>query len=382
MSNGGIKKSSLSLNRANRVIVAIFAAHIGVGTILPVVPLHLVNELHASGTELGLVLATFPIAALLGRFIGGHGTDKFGARRIIIAGILGCALAGALFMLPLSALGIAGVRTIQGVAQSLVWVAGVAWILELGNPDRQTHNLNLVGASSWGGVTFGTLLGSVLQYLNASGAVAAIFALCAFPLATSVREATRTKVINKSKSLISRAAILPGVLFGLGAVSFSAMGGFVVLHLNARSVNGALILSLFTLLVLLGRFFVVPLAVKVGLEKALTLSFISISLGLLLVALAQNIYIASLGTILISLGHCVLWPAAGTLALSKTDLADRGSTVGTMGAFFDISMGGSAAIFGFMIFSLGSQTVFIAAAAIVLCALTIHLVHEGRKSEI
>ena len=223
------------------------------------------------------------------------------------------------------------------------------------------------------------MLGALLHHLSASGAAAGLFALCALPLAISVRQASHTAVTNKSKTLISRPAILPGVLFGLGAVSFSAMGGFVVLHLNTRNINGALILSLFTVLVLLGRFLVVPLAIKVGLEKALTLSFISISLVLLLVALAQNIYMASLGTVLISLGHCVLWPAAGTLALSKSELADRGSTVGTMGAFFDISMGGSAAIFGFMIFSLGSQTVFVTAAVIVLCALTIHLAHERRN---
>ena len=104
--------------RAAPLVMAQFCCFLGVGAILPVLPVHLIKDLHASGLVLGVVLGVFPFAALVGRFLGGWAADRRGRARALVIGLLGCSVAGFLLILPLPAPGLAGVRLLHGVSQA------------------------------------------------------------------------------------------------------------------------------------------------------------------------------------------------------------------------------------------------------------------------
>ncbi|GAC1325529.1 MAG: MFS transporter [Mycobacteriales bacterium] len=354
--------------RAAPLVLAQFCCFLGVGAILPVLPVHLVKDLHASGLVLGVVLGVFPFAALVGRFLGGWAADRRGRARTLVGGLLGCSVAGFLLMLPLPAAGLAGVRLLHGVSQALVAVAAVTWLLDVTDPSRRAQSLGVIGTGVWGGTTLGTLVGGLSGSLAAAGALAGVAALAGLP---ALRWAQRPPALVRTArpgKLLPSAAIIPGVTFGLGTVGYAAVVGFVVLHLDEHRASGTLALTVFSAAVLLGRLAVVPVAARFGLLRSLRLALVVVAAGLALLAAARGPVLGVVGALLVAVGHCVIWPALGALVLGRVPAQDRGSAVGAMTAFYDISVGLSSLAFGLVATRSGTTLVFLLAAAVVLLA--------------
>ena len=58
------------------IVVGASACYFGTGVLWPILPVYLVEDLHAGGTELGLVLGAFFFGALAGRLLAGWVTDR------------------------------------------------------------------------------------------------------------------------------------------------------------------------------------------------------------------------------------------------------------------------------------------------------------------
>lgn len=360
-------KVGLSL-RSLPIILAQFSCFLGVGAILPVLPLHLVKDLHASGWLLGLVLGVYPFAALVGRFVGGWAADLHGRVFALSVGLLGASVMGFLLILPLTAGELFSVRLFQGFFQGGLSVAAVTWMMDISNPNERAHSLAMIGAGVWGGTTVGVLIGGILNSLPSTGALAGVAALIGIP---ALRWAQRPPGLSKEKvkrSFMPKAAFIPGITFGLGAVGYSAIVGFIVLHLNSREASGIVALSAFTTTVLLGRFVAVPVATHFGLQRSLKPVLLISACGLILISTAHITMVAVAGVVLVGLAHSILWPALGSLVAGRVRAEERGAAMGFMTAFYDIAVGLSSILFGTMATKNGTARVFLVASGFVIFA--------------
>jgi MFS family permease len=351
------------------IIFAQTVGFMGTGTIMPVLPLHVVNDLQTQGLLLGLILGIFPFAALGGRFIGGWSTDVKGRRQTLIFCLLGVSLAGFLLMLPLGPIALFLVRLVQGFFQGAASVAAVTWMMDISNDLERPHSIAMIGAGVWGGTTLGVMVGGFINSLPVCGLVAGVITLLGIPaLKFSNNPEIRTHG-NKKRTLMPKASIVPGTTFGLGATAYSAVIGFLVLHLNGNNANGVLALTFFTGTVLVGRFVVVPIATSFGLQRSVKPVLFMSSMGLILVAFSQETWQGVLGVIAIGLAHSVLWPALASVVGSRVSTEERGAAVGFMTGLYDIAVGVSSVIYGLLATHASTKFVFLIASAFVICGI-------------
>lgn len=373
--------------RALPLVAAQFSCFVGVGAVLPVLPVHLVDRLQVSGATLGLVLSVYPFAALGGRFVGGVAADRRGRMPTVVVGLVACSVAGFLLLLPLGAPALAAVRILHGLGQAMVAVAAVTWLMDITEPQRRAESLALIGAGVWGGTTLGTLAGALLGSLWAAGLFAGAAALLGLP---ALRWTERPPAVRRPGGrpiLMPREALVPGITFGLGSAGYAAVIGFVVLHLNGRDAGGTVALTVFSATVLIGRFVVVPLVVRYGLVRSLRPALVVTATGLVVLATAPGTAVAVLGAVLVAAGHSALWPALGAVAAGRVPAEKRGATIGSMVAFYDIFVAVSSLLFALLVTGSGVWTgtgrIFLVAAAVVLAAAAFDAVvgRSGRAAE-
>src|SRR5690625_3315287 len=81
------------------LFMVMFLVMVGLGIIIPVVPLY-AEELGASPTELGLLMAVYSLMQFMFAAMWGKVSDRIGRKPVIIVGIFGLSLS--FFMLALS----------------------------------------------------------------------------------------------------------------------------------------------------------------------------------------------------------------------------------------------------------------------------------------
>src|SRR5262245_1491362 len=83
------------------IMAAVLVAFLVIGMALPVLPLHVHQGLGLGAFVVGLVTGSQFAASLVSRVRAGRYTDGRGAKRAVIAGLLGAALAGVVYLISL-----------------------------------------------------------------------------------------------------------------------------------------------------------------------------------------------------------------------------------------------------------------------------------------
>jgi len=343
------------------LVLSTFACFLGTGATLAVLPLHVLNVLNAGGFLLGLVLGIFSFAALIGRLLGGWCADVMGRPRTAYFSLLAVSATAFLLCLPLTTFELLMVRFFQGLTQGALSVAVITWMMDISNDGDRAMSLTFVGAGVWGGTTLGVLVGGLANSLSFSGLISGLSALIMIP---TLRFATAppSLVFERIKrTFLPKSTLVPSSIFALGTCAYSAIAGFVVLHMNSQNASGVVVLTTFSFIVLFGRFLVVPLASHFGLQRSVRLALISATIGLVIVAYSTTTSWGVAGVFLIAIAHSTLWPALGSLVASRASNEERGSALGFMTGMYDAAVGISSFFFGLLADHYNTKIVFLVA---------------------
>jgi MFS family permease len=343
-----------------------FTAFIGFSAPLPVLPDDVHQRLDGSDALLGLVIGAFPVFALLGRFLAGWMADHRGRRITLGAGLACCAGAGVMLLFPLPAPLLVAARGLQGLADALAYTACVAWVLDIVPAERRTASVALLGGGVWGGYAAGPLVGLLLGDLTNVGIFVVLAALAGAPLvlrmpAPPQQAGARVSVPARD---IARVVAMPGLGIGLLNVSYAAIIGFLVVHLQSRGGHGALVLALFSATVLLGRIVVVPLAQRIGLVRGVLLAVAAIVGGTVAIGESTDVAVAAVAAVLYGLGYCLPYPVMAALVTTRLPAAGRARALGSLVAIYDACVGFGAVVLGQVSEAQGTRAVFRTAAAV------------------
>src|SRR3954467_10655779 len=97
------------------VFAAVLCGFLAVGAVLPVLPRYVRGPIGAGDLAVGVVVGAFAFTAVLGGPVGGRLSDPRGRRAIVLAGLLICAAAGALYLVPAGVPGLVLARLVLGV---------------------------------------------------------------------------------------------------------------------------------------------------------------------------------------------------------------------------------------------------------------------------
>jgi MFS transporter, DHA1 family, multidrug resistance protein len=150
-------------NRRNLFILAfsLLVVMLGFGMVIPVFPF-LIDELGASGSALGLLVATAALTEFLFGPIWGSISDRVGRKPILMIGMFGYALAMFLFGIANQIWMLITFRALSGVLSSATITTTMAYIGDSTSDKARGGGMGLLGAVAGAGTVIGPGIGGLL----------------------------------------------------------------------------------------------------------------------------------------------------------------------------------------------------------------------------
>ncbi len=165
-----------------------------------------------------------------------------------------------------------------------------------------------------------------------------------------------------------------GLALGFGTIGFGVISTFITLYFASRDWSGAAFaLSLFSLGFVLFRLGFSSAITRFGGLKVALVSFLLECTGLLIIWQAETSLLVDLGALLTGCGFSLIFPALGVEAVKQVERQDQGSALGVYSAFLDLGLGLTGPVAGLLIGYWGMQSVYLAAALMVLGAFSMTL---------
>ncbi len=339
------------------------------GVLLAVTPLFVVGPLESDKAGVGLAMGAFSVTTLLLRPLAGRWTDRYGRRRLLLAGAVLYAVLVTGHLLVDSVVALVVLRLVLGVAEALYFVAGFAALADLAPPGRAGEALSLNSLALYVGIAVGPLVGQGLLDLGGYTAAwlgAATLSAAAVGLAAKVPETLAPQAEDAPPTpLVHRAALLPGVVLGVGIACMSGFFAFAVLHARDLGLDAwSVVLLAFGSVVVGCRTVFRSLPDRLPPLLLAAASLFLTGLGLLTIASVDSITGLFLGTALLGVGTAFITPAVFAAVFGLVDPSERGSAAATVSVFIDLGFGGGPMLLGLVAAGSGIPVAFAVAAAV------------------
>lgn len=354
-----------------------------IGMVLPVLPLQVHDALGFDTFMVGLVAGSQFVASLVSRIWAGRLADTKGPKHAIVLGLTASIAGGSLYLvsLPLvdrplhAVIALLLGRTLLGAAESLIITSAIVWGLRRVPPERAGKVISWIGMAMFAAMAAGSPVGSwlfarsgffgisVVATAVPLAALALVWTLTPAPAAQGPRPATR-KVLGAVK--------WPGCAFALSGLTFGAVTSFLTLFFATRGwQHGALAFTVFAVALIAARIFFGHLPDRLGGARVAVPSLALQVLGLGLIGLASNGWMAMLGAALAGAGFSLVFPSLGLEAVARVPEQSRGLAMGTYNAFLDATLGIGGPALGLLAASQGLASVFLVTALAAALAMPI-----------
>ena len=354
-----------------------------IGMALPVLPLHVHQDLGLSTFVVGLVTGSQFAASLLSRVWAGRYADQKGAKRAVLIGLATAVVAGLLYAgsltvtrtPALSAAVLLAGRGLLGAAESFIIIGAVNWGLALAGPQNAGRVIAWMGMAMFAALALGAPIGTALYAFG--GFVTVAIATVLVPIVTVFLVASLSTVAPKrgfrpDLMTVARAVWLPGLAAALSSIGFGAMIAFSSLISAERGWSPIwLLFSVFAISLVAARLVFGHLPDKLGGAKVALVCVLIEAAGLMLIWLAPGLSLAALGAALTGAGYSLVYPGLGVEAVRRTSPQNLGLVTGAYTVFLDVALGFGSPALGWLAGSTGLGSVFLASAGLVLGAAAI-----------
>ena len=350
------------------LVGATFLGFLGIGTVLPGLAPHIRYDLGGTDQDVGLVIGVFSFVALLGRLVSGPLADRRGRKISFLTGLVCCALAGGIYLLPLGMAGAYLARVFQGMGEACLYTGAAAWVVELAGLERSAQALGYLSSGIWGGISAGPVVGQWLGSFQRAALMQVAAAAVALAILTRVREDYHPEPPSGTRRWLPRSILAPGIAIGFVNVQYPVIAGFLILHLKSHGNSGPVAFSAYAGMILLSRFFLGGLPDRI--EPFLTYfgGLVFMAAGLLVLAGGPGPAAAVGATALLGFGFSFPWTSIASTVLRRTPRAERGSVVSILSAFYDLFVGISSFAAGWVAHQFGYGATFLMAAVALVAA--------------
>ncbi|MEJ8323336.1 MFS transporter [Kosakonia sacchari] len=374
--------SGLRLNlRILSVVMFNFASYLTIGLPLAVLPGYVHDVMGYSAFWAGLVISLQYFATLLSRPHAGRYADLLGPKKVVIFGLCGAFLSGLSYLLAGvgGSVGVLGLillclgRVILGIGQSFAGTGATLWGVGVVGSIHIGRVISWNGIATYGAMAIGAPLGVICyQYGGLHGLSLTIMGVALLAILLALPRAAVKA--SKGKPLPFRAVLgrvwLYGMALALGTTGFGVIATFITLYYDAKGwEDAAFALTLFSC-AFVGARLLFPNGINRfgGLNVAM-LCFVVETLGLVLVGLAVEPWMAKLGVFLAGAGFSLVFPALGVVAVKAVPQHNQGSALATYTVFMDLSLGVTGPLAGLLMAWAGVSAIYFAAAGLVVIAL-------------
>ncbi len=163
----------------NTLFVAIFASMLGIGIIVPLLPIY-AKSLGATGIWLGIIFSGFALARLIFMPIIGKISDRKGRKKFIVFGLLGYSITSLFYLLAGGIYSLVAVRFIHGFASAFIVPIAMAYVAETREDGKVGISMGTFSMALFLGIGIGPILGGLLN--DAFGMASAFYAMAGLSL--------------------------------------------------------------------------------------------------------------------------------------------------------------------------------------------------------
>ncbi len=321
---------------------------VGFGMLFPVLARYS-EDLGATPTEAGLLVASFSLAQLVFSPISGRLSDRIGRKPVLIASLVGTAIGSLLTGLAGSLWVLFAARLLDGASGASVSVAQAA-VTDVATPEERPRLLGLLGAAFGVGFALGPAIGGVAALVDhrlpffvaaAIAGVNAVVAVKRLPETHHDRdriEAHAAAAGTRPSAPRERGLVVLLVASFLGLVAFAGFEATFSLLADDRfglseSATYAVFFAIGVVLVVVQGGAVHTVVARLGEPASIRLGFALNALGLLLLAPPEGgWWLLVPALLLLCVGQGVLAPTLSSLVAARAGRERTGGALGVQQA--------------------------------------------------
>ncbi|WP_332697747.1 MFS transporter [Halalkalibacter lacteus] len=328
------------------LFLVMFLVMVGFGIIIPVIPFY-AEEMGASPTQLGFLMAVYSFMQLLFAPMWGRISDRIGRKPVMMIGILGLALSFFLMAISTQLWMLFAARIIGGFLSSANMPTVMAYVADITTEEDRGKGMGIVGAAIGLGFIFGPAIGGIFSQssINMPFYIAAVTSLLTFFLVLiSLQESLTVenrKKQSKKKSSVRQTLKGPNsVLFSLQlfiSLSLSGLEATFAYFAAEKAGLGSLQLGYIFMIMgfagalvqggLVGR-----MTKKFGEGFVIQLGIVVSAIGFGLILFVDSFLTAAIFLTVFGIGNGLIRPSVSSL-VTKTSTTGHGSTTGLLSSF-------------------------------------------------
>lgn len=372
------------------LFLVMFLVMVGFGIIIPVMPFY-AEEIGASPTQLGLLMAVYSLMQLLFAPMWGRVSDRIGRKPVIMIGILGLSLSFFLMAISSELWMLFAARIIGGLLSSANMPTVMAYVADITSEEDRGKGMGIIGASVGLGFIFGPAIGGIFSQSNLStpfylaGATSLLtFLLVTFVLKESLTPEQRSHQAKEKTSLLKAFNGPVSVLYILQLfVSLSLSGleaTFAYFAAEKAGLESVQLGYIFMIMGLAGAIvqggLVGRMTKKFGEGAVIQLGIIISAIGFGLILLINGFGTAALFLTIFGVGNGLIRPSVSSL-LTKKSTAGHGSTTGLLSSFDSLGRIIGPPLGGFL-FSIAVGMPYISGVILSAIALILYQIYNTR----
>ena len=335
-------------------------------------------------SDIGLLMGSMSLAAVLCRPLVSELIDRFGRMRSYVAGCLLMGVASGLHVFlqkPVETIFpvLLGLRLVYGIGSGLALVAGLTWAADIIPAARFNEGIGMFGATGLLGIAVGPLTAEWIIYRFGFPAMfisAGVISLGALAISLGIPDGYRAAAQTLRKSFLQMVRHPPllritlvGLCFGFG---FAAHGSFVAPYARSQELYVSTYFLAYSAAAIVARLTMGRVADRIGETRLLPYALLLAGIGFSSVMWAHTRLGLCLAGLVTGLGHGVVFPSMLALAIRPIAAQNRGKANGVFTGGVDGGIFLGAVMLGFIGEHLGYQALFASAGGALFAGLAIY----------
>jgi MFS family permease len=362
------------------VTAATAAFFVYVGMLVPLLPRFIEDELGAGELGVGLSVSAFAVAAIAARPLIGRLVERYGRRRMMMAGSLLAGVAGLLCATVDDLPTLLALRGIAGIGEAALFVGAATLVADLAPPDRRAEAASYFSVAVFTGLGVGPVIGEAVlgdDRFGAAFVVAALFTVLAAVMSVAVPHSVLPADDGDDlpplpqrhgiQRFIHPAAVGPGLVLASGIAAFAAFSAFLPEHARDVGLAGSAgLFATYSVVCLVLRVAGARLPERLGARRAVSIAFVSLAAALVGLALFAEVWALWAAAAVIGVGMAFMYPSLMALTVNRVDDRERPAAISSFTMFFEIGTVSGGILLGVVAELFGKRASF--AAAVAICA--------------
>lgn len=351
-------------------------------SLISTLPVYISHELHAVDSLVGLVMASYVVAAILIRPFCGFSLDKFGRKKIFLISLLIYAVTFNGYLVASTVMAMVAVRFIHGVSWGLTTTSNSTVAGDIIPVNKRGQGFGYFGVSTTAGMALGPMIGTLI--FQAGGYTAMFLGGCLISLVSMGLAATirypayytpRANLEFRWKSLIETKTIIPSINLMIIMLTYGGLISFVALFGHDIGIKNPSGFFLFYAVgIISSRSAIGKSLDRNGPRRIIILCLSLLIIGFPLLALWQNQTGFYTAAVILGFGNGVVFPTFQTMTNNMVPSSRRGAANSTLFISVDIGMGLGMILAGVIAQYISISAAFLACSVIATAGLVLFLI--------